>query len=75
MEMESCVLIFVRSLRERNFDMYLDALTNFVSWVFALDHTNYARWVSVHLKDSANLSDKHPEIANEFNAAQKTKGG
>ena len=44
--------------------------------VFASDHTNYARWVPVHLKDMANLSDRHPEIANEFNAghftAQKT---
>ena len=76
MEMESCILTFVRSLRERNFDMYLDALTEFVPWFFALDHTNYAYWVPVHLKDMANLSDRHPEIANEFDAghftAQKT---
>ena len=57
-----------------NFDMY--ELTEFVPWVFALDHTNCARWVPVHLKDIANLSDRHPEIANEFDAghftAQKT---
>ena len=56
--------------------MYLDALTEFVRWCFALDRTNYARWVPVHLKDMANLSGRHPEIANEFNAghftAQKT---
>ena len=32
MEMESCILTFLRSLRERNFDMYLDALTEFVPW-------------------------------------------
>ena len=67
MEMESCILTFVRSLQERNFDMFLDALTEFVPWFFAfIDHTNYARWVPVHLKDMANLSDRHPEIANEF---------
>ena len=76
MEMESCILTFVCSLQDRNFDMYLDALTEFVPWFFALYHTNYARWVPVHLKDMANLSDRHPEIANEFDAghftAQKT---
>ena len=62
MEMESCIRTFMRSLRERNFDMYLDALTEFVPWFFALDHTNYARWVPVHLKDRTNLSDTHPEL-------------
>ena len=40
--------------------------------VFALDHTNYARWVLVHLKDMANLSDRHPEIANEFDSGHFT---
>ena len=76
MEIESCILTFVCSLRERNFDKYLDALTEFVPWFFALDHTNYAHWVPVHLKDMANLSDRHLGIANEFDAghftAQKT---
>ena len=72
MEMESCILTFVRSLQERNFDMYLDALTEFVPCFFALYHANYARWVPVHLKDMANLSDRHPEIANEFDAGHFT---
>ena len=36
MEMESCILTFVRSLRERNFGMYLDALTEFVPWFFCI---------------------------------------
>ena len=75
-KMETCILTFVCSLLERNFDMYLDALTEFVPWFFALDHINHARWVPVHLKDMVNLSDRHLEIANEFNAghftAQKT---
>ena len=29
MEIESCIITFVRWLRERNFDMYLGALTEF----------------------------------------------
>ena len=37
------VLIFIRSLRTSNFQMYVDALKNLTPWFFALDHTNYAR--------------------------------
>ena len=76
MEMESCILTFVRSLQKRNFDVYLDALIEFVTCVFSLYHTNCTRWAPVHLKDMSSLSDKHPEISNEFDAehftAQKT---
>ena len=36
MEMESCILTFVHSLGERNFDMYLYALTEFVPWFFCI---------------------------------------
>ena len=45
MELEVCVLTYVRSLREANFVMYLDALTELAPWFFALDHMNYARCI------------------------------
>ena len=67
MEMEICVLVFIRSLRLASFTMYLDALTELTPWFFALDHTNYARWIPVHLRDMAELSSKHPAIVKEFN--------
>ena len=57
--------------------MYLDALTDIVPWFFALDHILYARWILVHLRDMAELSQQHPEIYDEFKAGhftvQKTK--
>lgn len=57
--------------------MYLDALTELVPCFFALDHTNYARWIPVHLRDMAELSKKHLDIYREFSAGhftvQKTK--
>ena len=31
-----------------------------------MDHTNYARWVPVHIRDMMSLSKSHPEIATEF---------
>ena len=77
MELELCILTYVRSLREANFAMYLDALTELVPWFFALDHTNYARWVPVHLRDMAELPKTHPNTYRGFNAGhftvQKTK--
>ena len=77
MALEVCTLIYVRSLREADFAMYLDALTELVPWFYALDHTNYARWIPVHLRDVAELPKKHPDIYREFSAGhftvQKTK--
>ena len=64
--LELSTLIYVRSLREANFSMYLDALTELVPWFFALDHTNYARWIPVHLRDMVELANKHPDVFTEF---------
>lgn len=72
MELELCVLIYIRSLRQSSFQMYLDALTELVPWFFSMDHTNYARWLPVHLKDMTELSRMHPEVAKEFNDGKFT---
>ena len=70
--LELSTLIFVRSLREADFNMYLDALTELTAWFCALDHTNYARWIPVHLRDMAELANTHPDICREFNAGHFT---
>ena len=45
------ILIFVRSLREGNFQVYKDACKSLASLFFALDQTHYARWLPVHIRD------------------------
>ena len=30
-----------------------------IPWVFALDHVNYARWLSIHICDMCSLSQTH----------------
>ena len=60
---EPLVLILVRT---GNFALYVDSLTKLAPWFFILDHTNYARWVPVHIRDMANLHRTHPETAAEF---------
>ena len=66
LQLELEVMIYVRAIREGEFLLYIDALTKIVPWFFALGHTNYARWIPVHLRDMVSLNDKHPGVFAEF---------
>ena len=33
---------------------------------FALNHSNYARWLPVHIRDMISLKESHPGIFEEF---------
>ena len=44
----------------------LEALNKIVPWFFALDHTNRARWMPIHLHDLVSLKVCHPTIHAEF---------
>lgn len=66
MHLESLLLVYVRSLREGNFMLYINALQALAPWFFALDHTHYSRWVPVHIRDMATLHERLPEVAKEF---------
>ena len=74
--LELLVLQFVRSIRERNFKLYNQSLSQIIPWLFALDHINYARWLPVHIADMLNLIRSHPDVYFEFMkghfAVQKT---
>ena len=62
-------MIFGRSLREGNFQLYKDVVTELVPWFFALDHANYARWVPAHIRDMISLDNHLPALADEFRKA------
>ena len=64
------LLAYVRSLREGNFDLYVQSLAQIVPWMFALDHTHYSRWLSVYIRDMTSLSVNHPNIHAEFRAGK-----
>ena len=38
--------------------------------MFALDHTHYARWLSVNVRDMTALPDTHPDVQEEFIAGK-----
>ena len=56
------LLIFVRSIRERNFSLYVLSLKQFVKWYYACDHYHYACWVTIHLYDLVNLPTTSPYL-------------
>ena len=60
------VLIYIRAIREADFELYVDALTQIVPWFFALDQIHYTRWIPLHLRDMVTLKDVHPTVFAEF---------
>ena len=61
-------LLFLRSIRSRNFDLYGHSLDKLLPWVFTVDHYNYARWMSVHQFDMEMLHKTNPLVYQEFHA-------
>jgi hypothetical protein len=72
LQLELQLMIFVRSIREGDFHLYIDALATLVPWFFSLDHTHYARWIPVHLRDMMRLKGQHPNVYAEFLAGNFT---
>ena len=66
LKLEIIYRIFMRSLREANFDLYKEALAMWVKWTHALDRTNYRRWLPIHLRDLAQLETRHPDLYKAF---------
>ena len=64
--MQIHILIFIRALRKSNFELYVVSLKSLKKWFFALDHYNYARWLSVHLLDLLSLENSLPRIYQNF---------
>ena len=66
LDLQLLVFSFVRAIRTANFKLYVSALNKLVPWFFTFNHTHYARWISVHLRDMMILSEKHPDVYRQF---------
>ena len=66
LKLELLVLIFVRSIRMKNFKLYKESIKSLLPWFFALDYTNYSRWLSMHLVDMFQLEEINTDIATPF---------
>jgi len=66
MQLEQFILVYVSSLREGNFSLYLSAISTLAPLFFTLDHTHYGRWLSIHIRDMATLKKRLSELARQF---------
>jgi hypothetical protein len=66
MELQLICLQLVKAFRTADFSLYVDSLTKMMPWIFALDQTNYSRWLPVHIRDMQELSIKHPDVYEKF---------
>ncbi|CAG9762637.1 unnamed protein product [Ceutorhynchus assimilis] len=66
MNLQILLLSFLRALRLGNFTEYTESLLRMIPWFFAFSHSNYARWISVHVKDLLELETKLPNVYCEF---------
>ena len=58
MQLQLLLLQLIRSIRLANFDLYVSFLTRLAPWFFAMDHSNYAGWVSVHAGYAYLINDE-----------------
>ena len=58
--------IYTFSILEADFTLYVQCLGQLVPWMFSLDHTNYARWLPVHIKDMVQLHQVVPSVHVQF---------
>ena len=70
LRLETLYHIFRRSLRERNFQLYVEMLVAWVIWTHALNRINYKRWLPVHLNDLEQLKTRHPKLYEEFSSGR-----
>ena len=50
------------AVRQCDFVTYCAALVELMPYIFQLDHTNYARWLSVQIEDIRSLEFKEPTV-------------
>ena len=56
------LLIFVTTVRERNFSLYFASLKQVLKWYYACNNYHYAHRVTVQLHDLVNLATTSPYL-------------
>ena len=72
LELEILIFQIVRAIREGNFNSFVESITARMQWLFALHHVNYARWLSVHVRDMATFHKSHPSVYQDFTSGALT---
>ena len=62
LNLELLVLNLVGSIRSGDFQQYMKSIQDLIPWSFAMDHINYSRSLSSHLRDMTSLFTLHPSV-------------
>ena len=64
------LLQFITAERIRNWNLHLSSTAAMIPHFFAMDRTNYARWmpIIIYLAHMHKLEEKHPNVFQEFSA-------
>ena len=65
-DLEVLLFMFVRSLRETSFRLFISCLSSICTCMFALNHVHYARWLSVFINDLSFLLGKNNLVFDTF---------
>ena len=65
-ELVQVVLNLIRATQTGNLNLHLACIKDFLTWCFAYDRQNYARYLSVYWCDMLNLKSSHPQVENLF---------
>ena len=49
------ISIFIQSERERDFSLHVQVLKSIMKYIFAFNHYNYGRWLTIHVDDMMKL--------------------
>ena len=63
---QSDYLVFIRSMSEGNFKLFVKILISLIKWFSIFDHYSYARWISMHIQDLLSLPSTCPPLDQEF---------
>ena len=66
LDFQILVLVYIRSIREGNFQVYIESFISIAKWYFSLDRYNYARWGTVHCFDLMLLQRNCLDIYEQF---------
>ena len=65
-DVDLLMCLFVRSLREGDFHLYVQVCDELCPWFYALDHSNNANWLPIHARDMVEPNVKHPAVYDEY---------
>ena len=71
--MEIMILFFIPAHRQNDFHLYVESMEALMFLFFALDHYNYSRWISMHIRDMQSLPAILKDDFIKFWVVNKTK--